>query len=205
MPDPKPRIDILIVDADLVSSASIAAAFENNNAATSVLAVHNVNDAKAKLNTGEINALVVDIFSIGVDNGLGLIELVRKEHPSFPICLLGTTSYLHEFPDVPRSWKARFSHYYKIAKDLQPDQLRKSSEAMAYKLFTYWFAISAKVKLSNLRDLLLKMEAESIPFSVDTTQEIYNTIDFAQKAIEAQIIQQDRMTDIVPGFQGQDI
>ena len=205
MPDPKPRIDILIVDDDPVSSATIAAAFKNNTAATSVFVANNVSEAKQKLDAGITNALVIDIFSLGVDIGIDLIKLVRKEHPAFPICLIGTTSNLHSFPNVPRSWKARFSHYYKMAKDLQPDQLRKSAEVMAYKLFTYWLARSAKVKLSDLRDLLLKMEAKSTTFSVGTTQEIYSTIDFAQKAIEAQSTQKDRLTDIVPGFQGQDI
>ena len=205
MADPKPRIDILIVDTNPVFSASISAAFENDTAATSVLVAHSVNDAKEKLGVGTANALVIDIFSVGVDSGLEFIQLVRKEHPAFPICLLGTTANLHSFPGVPRSWKSRFSHYYKMAKDLPPDQLRKSAEAMAYKLFTYWLARSAKVKLTDLRDLLLKMEAKSVTFSVDTTKEIYNTIEFAQKAIEAQSTQKDRVTDIVPGFQGQDI
>ena len=85
MPDPKPRIDILIVDADPVSSATMAAAFDNNTAATSVCVVHDVNDAKARLREGESNALVIDIFSLGVDKGIDLIHLVRKEYPPSPV------------------------------------------------------------------------------------------------------------------------
>ena len=205
MADPKPRFDILVADADSVSSAAIAAAFDRNTAATSVLVARSADEGKAMLAQGKANALVVDIFSLGVASGIELIETTRQDYPTFPVCLLGTRDSLRELPNVPRHWRSRFSHYYKLAKDQPLNFLQKDSEVMAYKLFTYWLARSAKFRLSDLRNMLLQAETRPTFHLADIKREITDAIEFAQKAIEAQSAQSERVAGIVPGFEARDV
>lgn len=205
MAGPKPRLDILVADADPVSSAAAAAAFDGSTGVTSVSIAHAVDEARNILEHGTANALVVDIFSLGVDRGIKLIENTRQNYPLFPICLLGTHRNLRDLPTVPQNWRLRFAHYYKLAKDQPSELLQKDSEVMAYKLFTYRLARSAKVKLADLRNVLHQMEAKSTSISPDTKQEIADAIDLAHEAIEAQTAQRERVIDIVPGFEARDV
>jgi DNA-binding NarL/FixJ family response regulator len=205
MSDPKPRLEILVADADPVSSAAIAAAFDRSTGVTCVSIAHTIDEARNILAHGRSNALVVDIFGVGVDRGIELIKETRERYLAFPICLLGTRRNLRELPTVPQYWRSPFDHYYKLAKDQPPQSLQKDSEAMAYNLFTYWLARSAKVRLSHLRNMLLEMEARSPAFFSDRKQEIADAIDLAQKAIEEQSAQSRRVVGSVPGFEARDV
>ncbi len=205
MADPEPRLDILVADSDSASSAAIAAAFSQSNGVTTVSIARAAEEATAMLAHEKSNALVVDIFSLGVEIGIKLIENTRKLRPESPICLLGTRLNLLALPNVPKSWRSRFGHYYKLVKDQPPGMLQNDAQAMAYKLFTYWLARSAKVRLTNLRAMLLKMESKSTSSILDNRREITEAIDFAQKAIDAQKTQSERIVGIVPGFEARDI
>ena len=75
-----------------------------------VKAYTDLDEMREAIQSERFNAVMIDIFSLGIEESLAFISQIRKSHPAVPFCLLGTQAQLHAFPDVPKQWKARFSH-----------------------------------------------------------------------------------------------
>ena len=204
MADPRPRLDIALADTDRSFSVFLKRLFEDNTPVTSVTIFNQTNDVLRSFGDSSSNALVIDIFTMGVDQGLEIITTLTENFPTVPICLLGTNWNLSSFPEVPQNWKKKFGHYYKLYKDMHPNKIQREVEKTAYNLLTYWLARTAKVRLNDLRKMLFSSGETSTRTALDRN-EISNIVNFAEQALE--IKEKNRVLNeyVVPGFEAEDI
>ena len=205
MKDSKQQLNILVVDADTVYSTAIFNAFKQVPIVRSVKYSRDVKEARSILSEGYINSIAIDIFTIGVGEGIDLILYIRETFPSLPICLLGVNYTLANMPNVTKEMQLRLRHYYKLNKELPPDLFLKNAEITAHKLLSYLLASAAKIRLNGLREQLLRNDTDSVKIATDVKQDIEDAIDVAQEAIDAQKRQNEWAAGIVPGFEEKDV
>ena len=190
-------LNVVIIDADKIGSSILKTVFERIEDINNVSIFEDPVEALKTFEKDESNALLIDIFSLGIEKGIEIIKTVRNKYPNAPVCLLGSRDSLMNLPGVPKEWSLRFSHYYKLAKDQIPNNLRTDSERMVYKLFTYLLARTARVRLGNLRNLIAH---DKLPSEITT--KIEDTVKFAEQALS---IKEKSSTNIVPGFDQEDV
>jgi hypothetical protein len=66
------------------------------------------------LEKGEANCVFIALAPFDWRDMRDLLQLCTM---TFPVCLLGTSAYLLDFPAVPPEWKKRLRHYYHIPTD----------------------------------------------------------------------------------------
>lgn len=154
------------------------------------------------------NALFIDIFSVGVREGIAFIEAIRRNHPIVPICLYSSESDLATMPGVNTYWQNRFDHYFKLVKDLPTRTLSTSVDAVLASLSYELQANVARDKLSDLKIKLIDQRGSHAESQVKlgaevkfgpSAQEIEETVATALTALEAR--QQQQALMVVPGIE----
>jgi len=107
-------------------------------------------EALQPLANGEFNTLMVNPFCWNATEAISLISATRSSISHVPICLIGTQDQLANMPGMPKEWARRFSHYYKLAKDL-PAQLVREQTHVVTDLCAFYY--SAKIAMNRLQDL----------------------------------------------------
>ncbi len=125
MTKPASSLTVMIVDANRVSARNLHRVLEAKPHIAKVEVFNHAGPARRAFRGAGFNCLFVDIYSLGVDAGLELIQYVEAACPEAPICLYSDSSSLITMPDVSQTWRNRFGHYLKFGKD----QLTRASEA----------------------------------------------------------------------------
>lgn len=100
---------------------------------------------------------------------------------------------------LPREWKERFSHYYKLPKDVNLDDLTKQAEDMLWYLSNYLAAGLAKSGLKELRNRLAHAGGQ-LALSTEQRRDIDATVAAAEDALEArQTLQSVGLPLVLPG------
>jgi hypothetical protein len=151
------------------------------------------------------NSLLIDIFSIGVSQGVELIRKVRAKHPHVPICLLGSRKLLTELPEVPEEWKKRFNHYYLLPKDETTDQFTKRASAIAALFEVYLRNNRAHVRLKDLRNRIVHGQGAFKQLSPDSAKDISKVLAEGERALEIKQKSFEQTYFIVQGFGDEDV
>ncbi len=125
MTKPASSLTVMIADANRVSARNLHNVLEARPHIAKVEVFNHPGPARRAFRGAGFNCLFVDIYSLGVDAGLELIQYVEAACPEAPICLYSDSSSLITVPDVSQAWRNRFGHYFKLGKD----QLTRASEA----------------------------------------------------------------------------
>jgi len=203
MADPNPQITVAIVDGDTTFSAMLAAVLRGNDLVASVLTFHDPARARIAFDADDANALIIDLFTVGPNAGIDLIEYLRKSHRAVPICLIGERNRLLTMPNVPDSWRTRFGHYYQMQKDQLPDDLRATTEIMVRMLGSYWLAGRARVRLKDLPRLVLAGRRYTHEEKEDQRQ-IQEIVDLAESALDAKTEVAD-LPIVIPGIHSSEV
>jgi len=186
------ELSIGILDSDVVAGGTLKVILASKEDVRDVKQLPNATRHKENLDVLQINAIFVDIFSIGVDNGVAFIETVRRDHPEIAFCLYSSQSDLYDFPGVAENWRKRFQHYFKLAKDQPLPMLESSVDRVLLDLAYDIQASLARRKLSDLRGRIQREPKQP------ETQRMVETIESAEKALEAR--RERETTMIVPGM-----
>jgi hypothetical protein len=116
---------VMIADANRVSARNLQSVLEAKPYIAKVEVFNHPGTARRAFRGAGFNCLFVDIYSLGVDAGIELIQHVETTCPEAPICLYSDSSSLITMSDVSQTWRNRFGHYFKLGKD----QLTPASEA----------------------------------------------------------------------------
>jgi len=153
--------------------------------------------------TAKANALIIDIYTVSpsVSDGLRLIDEVRERYPAVPICLFSFRDNLVGLPDIPDKWRTRFRHYYKLTKDNPPDILRQDAARLAEKLSLYVLYSATRDRLQLVRQKI-SLEPGGLPVRLapDTIREVTETLETAERALEAKTEPVDVSELALPGL-----
>jgi hypothetical protein len=130
-------LKVVILDKDTTSAKILKAVIETNPDMDEVAVFDQQIDSDIAFRDKNFNCLFIDIFSLGVDTGIDIIDSMRRDHPKFPICLYSSASNLSEMPCVNDYWRIRFGHFYKLAKDQIIQMQDGAVEDVLYSLSRY--------------------------------------------------------------------
>ena len=119
------QLGIAILDRNNLSASVLEAVLRDLPKVTRVLRYENGDAVLRAFESGEANALMINLFSVG--DALKVITATRDRFQHIPICLVGTNDQLSTFPDVPAEFKKRFSHYFRLTIDDPPDLMRSNA------------------------------------------------------------------------------
>lgn len=194
-------LDIAIVDTDRGTAAALGSAFSSLDHVQSVRVFADLEAPLQHLSSGECNALLINIFSVGAKLGISFIEATRERVPHVPICLLGTTQQLTEMPDVSPRWQQRFAHYYKLPIDQPLVVVASTAGRIARLLSLYLLSGAARLRLREIRSLV--GHADSQGRLGQRQERIDEALELVQEALDAK--QHTADTLIVPGFDDQSL
>jgi hypothetical protein len=117
MSKPLVAFTVMIADANRISSRTLQRQLATKPNVAKVEIFDRLETARKALGDGEFNCLFVDIFSLGIDTGIELIQLIQAKSPEAPICLYSESSDLITMPDVSEFWRKKFGHFAKLGKD----------------------------------------------------------------------------------------
>lgn len=197
--DTKPlALKIAIIDNDSETAGILSPVFRNIPHVQSI----ELFDSKEKITSGfmdgNFNSLLINIFSVGVKDGIELIEFVRHNTPHVPICLVGNTKDFFLMEGVPNEWRVRFEHYYKLPVDLPAGKFLSSAEDITRLLSLYLLSRTASVRL---RDLKAFFETTRVDYHIDAQQtRIEETFNIVESALQAKQESEKKNRFIIPGF-----
>jgi hypothetical protein len=108
---------VMIVDTNRISSRTLQRLLATKPNVAKVEVYDHLETARRALGSGVFNCLFIDIFSIGIDGGIELIQYLQAKFSDAPICLYSESSDLITMPDVSEYWRKKFGHYLKLGKD----------------------------------------------------------------------------------------
>jgi hypothetical protein len=176
------NLKVGILDADRTSAGALKAIIETKDGIEEVRVFGTLADANHAFRYEGFNGLFIDIFSLGVETGVGFIEDTRSEYPIVSICLYSPSFSLVAMPGVDAYWRSRFGHYYRVAKDLTIEMLDDAVEDALYGIAYDVQTVLARRKVTDLRRLT---EETAQAFSAEQKREIEETVDVVEKALES--------------------
>ena len=193
------RLNIAIVSSDLISSGVLKGLIETNGKdVISVKVFQTTREAQAAFKDGRLNSMFIDLFSVGVNEGVILIEHIRNNFPSVSICLFSTQSNLTLMPGIEEHWRSRFGHYYKIIQDQNLQSLAIDVQKMLWKLSTWIQRYLARVELDKLSKQMASSN-ETHKLSNEHREQIEKATSAARIALETK--EEDfSLPIIVPGM-----
>jgi hypothetical protein len=117
MTKPPLLLTVMIADANRASSRTLQRVLEGKPNIARVEVIGQPGIAGRAFDGAGFNCLFVDIYSLGIDAGIDLIQHVEAACPEAPICLYCDSSSLITMPDVSETWRKRFGRYFKLGKD----------------------------------------------------------------------------------------
>ncbi len=146
------KLKIALIEDDKKNSESIMALFTmHKKFVDKVEKIHTKNELFQKIESDNINTVVINIFSFGISKGIEIIEKISKEKNErpIPVCLLGTKKQLASFEDVPANWIIKFKHYCKMATDESIEMLNEDIKDMSRSLLGCLKTMSKKISLEK--------------------------------------------------------
>jgi DNA-binding NtrC family response regulator len=166
MNKPTTSLIVAIVDADKVSAHVLKAIIELKPGIDNVQVYSKPELLLRDIHNHSFNSVIIDIFSVGIPNGIQLIEQIRNDSPDVPICLYSSLYRLTSMTDIPENWQKRFGHYYKLPKDQTVYDLDKATEDILEFLVSY---LQSKRQKKTVDDAVSKIGEGS---GISTTEEI---------------------------------
>lgn len=96
-----------------------------------------VESARLALRVRPVDAMLIDIFSLGLRDGIDLIAYVRDRFREVGISLYGRRQELRERPGVEGIWKDTLEHYWQVPIDVNDGSLAILVEDVVLLLFLY--------------------------------------------------------------------
>lgn len=191
-----------ILDSDSITVSILKSVLDNTPGIDDVALFQRPSEVIDALVRDEINSLLLNIFNVGITTSLELIESSRKGHPFVPICLLGDRKRLIELPDVPKAWKKRFDHYFRLPTDQPPDQLKKAIDQTVLLLDDYLGNSKAYVGLKDVRNMLAHRSGLFTDIPIEQAKDIEKKLARAEKVLEKQT---SGRSYLIQGFESEDI
>lgn len=197
-----PLLDITIIESDTKIASLLRSAFEGHRQVKSVSILPDTTSALDRFRDESSNALLINIFDVGIDSGVTLIENLRNTVKHIPICLLGSTDQLTLMTDVNVRWRSRFKHYYKLQTDLNLSSLSSRIEQIIHLFGIY---LLSRMASSRLREIKAYLEHPTDQDGSKSKQhEIKKALELAEHALEAK--QQYQFNEfIIPGFDDKEL
>jgi len=193
------KLRVAILDPDAATAEVVRGLVERARQVESVSWQVSPEDTMDGLNRDAINAVLVDIFALGVDRGTSFIESVRHGHPHVPICLLGTREQLTLFPNVPDNWKKRFDHYYWFTKDEGGLQGKRAIVSVMERMEFYLVSKAARDRLRHVRNFVSRAGTSPESEQGDRRQAL-NALDLAETVLDSKSDTLSARSHIVPGI-----
>jgi len=196
------QLGIAILDRNNLSASVLEAVLRDLPKVTRVLRYENGDAVLRAFESGEANALMINLFSVG--DALKVITATRDRFQHIPICLVGTNDQLSTFPDVPAEFKKRFSHYFRLTIDDPPDLMRSNAGVLVGHLSSYLLSRAAKVRLRDLRELIAQNPSTLQNLPEGAERKIQETVELAERALAVR----DEVGPsqyVIPGFAGSDV
>jgi hypothetical protein len=187
------KLNVVIFDPDRTSSAVLKAVLESKKGSINEVALANASDeAWGYFRDSKFNTIFIDVFSLGPNIGVNFIVKLRAEYPIVQICLYSSSNALAKMPGINDYWRNRFRHYFKLPKDLTPEEFALSIDDTLYILDAAFETSAARDKLRTLRNGLKSC------LSSENAQELDEAIGTAEKVLGRE---KDRSVfAIVPGL-----
>lgn len=198
-------IKIAILDRDVFNAPIIQALLQNTSGVAAVYLFAESDDVLNAFKSDQVNALMIDIFNLGITKGLEFIDSVRTQYSYAPICLLGDRQTLVDLPDIPEKWRKRFDHYYKLPKDQLTEQMKKSLDEIVRLLAVYLRHSKAYAGLKEVRNALHHRFENFNALPAEQAEEIDRKLEEAEKALEVKRQQPLGESYLIQGFAGEDI
>lgn len=178
------ELNLAIVDSDSTYSSFLESILKNKIGLKKTAIFNNTLSAKSAFENTDLNGLIIDIFSVGVKDGIDLINHIRTDYQHVPVCLYCTKQSFASMVGVDDHWRGRFQHYYKLFKDQTPADYELTLPEILYHMSTYLLSRMAKTELSNLRNEILHHGVNNKLSDIQIRQ-IEMVTKVAEKALEA--------------------
>jgi hypothetical protein len=199
----EPRLNVAILDSE--PARTLARIIDGTGKADTVSWHTEADTVVNSFREGKANSLFINIFSLGTEAGIQLIEKIRERFSHVPICLVGTRDELTTFPGVTDYWKKRFDHYYWLINDLPARQIHREAEAILQRMESYLLSKAAMGRLENVRGYLAQFLSDRDAPNEAATGEAIEALDLAKRALETKQKTQAAIYTIVPGFDDSDV
>jgi hypothetical protein len=182
---------IVIFDNDPLSAQVLKALLDNKPDVEEVIIVEFVIDAYNAFRN-HFNCFFIDIFTVGIENGLKSIDYVRRNFQVVPICLYSNIQNLNIMEGVPKYWQDRFLHYFKLPKEYPPHALDQATNDVLTNFGIYLEKATAKLQMENLVTL-----SSNANFTNSQKQQIEEITKSVNKALQVQ--SPPKQITIIPG------
>lgn len=190
-------LKIALIEKDNDISELILPVFKNIPQVQEIKLVSSKEEIANEFIDGKYNSLLINIFSIGVDQGLRVIESVRKSSPDIPICLVGNAKDFIFMKGVPQKWRKRFEHYYKLPIDVPSRKFLVAANDITRLLSLYLLSRIASVRLRDLKTFFESRGENHINDQKESIKESFNIVETALQAKEGSELKNKY---IIPGF-----
>ena len=79
-----------------------------------VVSARTFDECRTKLKNKDATAICVNVGAFKTHELVDFIGEIRGKHELVPFCLAANTSWFEDMPGVPKNWRERFGHYYRL-------------------------------------------------------------------------------------------
>lgn len=98
---------------------------------------NNYSDAKKAMDSKKIDCIIIDVFSINLDEGIDVILYARDRHREIGFSIYGTKQELHLLTKINGIRGNTLEHYWKLQKDINDESFQISIEDTLIMFFIY--------------------------------------------------------------------
>jgi hypothetical protein len=130
-------LDIAVVSSDTAATQRLGSQLGDYTTIVRTRTHRSAASAKAMIAGGEVDALIIDPFSIGAREGIDLIAYVRDRHRQIGVALYGTFKDLYKLPGLGALWSNTLQHYWRLSKDASDEAFAVTLEDIVLMFFVY--------------------------------------------------------------------
>jgi CheY-like chemotaxis protein len=143
---------VLICDAEVSSAKTLEHALQNIQGVQSVKVATNLAEAWTVLSTTTVNAICIDLLSVGLDEGSAFVFRVRETWPEIVFVLyINKATAERQRSTFYKGERSRFSHYYTLDKQTPVAMFADEVGAMVATCQNYLSFSTSAAGLAQLR------------------------------------------------------
>jgi hypothetical protein len=89
--------------------------------------VRTIAECRELMESQSLTGMCINLQAFVPSECVAFIADVRTTHPLVTFCLLGSSSYLKNFPGFHENWRKRFEHYFKLHADSSHDDFEQNA------------------------------------------------------------------------------
>jgi hypothetical protein len=198
-------LQVVIADANQISAEILQAVLRSSPGVVEtdiVSSAGHVRDSLFMRDRENYNAVFIDIFSLSVDLGIYFIDYVRTRYRHVVFCLYSREDDLRSMPGVPDEWRARFQHFYRIAKDQNLESLQAAVKELLVVLSEY---VAVELARQGVGQLKARLSGWAV-LQPEQAKQVEEITTLVESALQSRFDNKEiSLTHMVPGVPTQQI